>query len=226
MAMAIASVAQAVEAYLKHEGSGHDWQHIYRVWQTAKKLGVAERADMQVVELAALLHDVDDYKLTDDPTSEEKLPTARRMMAEAGIPASVAETVCTTIKSTGYSKSLAGGGVRSLEAHILSDADQLDALGAVGIGRTFAYCGHKGFGMFDPESVPMDKPTREAYVKGGAPSVTHFFEKLLKLRGMMFTEAGKAEAAKRHERMVVFLEAFFEEAAAPAVWKGRLEVYR
>jgi len=222
----IATVAGAVEAHLKHEGSGHDWQHIYRVWQTAVKLGKAEQADMVVVELAALLHDVDDYKLTDDPTSEEKLPNARRMMVEAGVSSDVAEVVCTTIKSTGYSKSIDGSGVRSLEAHVLSDADQLDALGAVGITRTLLYGAAKGRQVFVPDEVIVDAKNREEYVKSQSSSIAHFFEKLLKLKGMMFTEAGKAEAAVRHERMVAFLDAFFEEAAAPAVWKERLEAFR
>jgi uncharacterized protein len=126
----------------------------------------------------------------------------------------------------GFRKTLDGGVERSLEGHVVSDADMLDAIGAVGIARTFTYCGGKGFGMFDPDFLPRDDMSKSGYMKGGSPSVTHFFEKLLKLKDMMFTTAGKAEAAKRHKRMVVFLENFFEEAAAPKVWMERLEAFR
>lgn len=223
---AIAKVAAAVESHLKYEGSGHDWQHIYRVWQTAKKLAEEEGANTQIVSLAALLHDVDDYKLTNDATSEDKLPTARKIMAEAGIDAQLTEEVCLTIKSIGYSKSLSGTQIRSLEADLLSDADMLDALGAVGLARTFTYCGHKGNGMFDPENLPREGLMQAEYRKNASPSVTHCFEKLLKLRTLMVTAAGKAEAEIRHQRMVGFLDDFFAEAAAPTVWKDLLKPYR
>ncbi len=225
MKAAIAHVAQAVEAHLKHEGSGHDWQHIYRVWQTAKKLGEAEGADMALVELAALLHDVDDYKVSGEE-AEMMMPHARRYLAEAQVVGEAQERVLDVIRSVGFRKTLAGTVERSLEGHVVSDADMLDAIGAVGIARTFTYCGGKGFGMFDPDFLPRDEVSQSDYMKKGSPSVTHFFEKLLKLKGMMFTEAGKAEAAKRHARMVLFLETFFEEAAAPKVWMERLEALR
>lgn len=222
----IAKVSAAVESHLKHEGSGHDWQHIYRVWQTANKLAAEEGANAQVVSLAALLHDVDDYKLTDDPTSEEKLPTARKMMSEAGIDEATIETVCTTIKSTGFAKSLVGDMQRSLEAHILSDADQLDAVGAIAVARVFTYGGHKNRPIFDPESDPQTHTTRESYTKNKSCGISHFFEKLLKLRHMMHTPSAKAEAGIRHQHMVAFLNQFFEEAAAPSIWKERLNEYR
>ncbi len=222
----ITKVASAVETYLKQEGSGHDWQHIYRVWQTALKLAEEAGANTEIVSLAALLHDVDDYKLTNDPTSEEKLPTARKFMAEAGVETALTELVCTTIKSIGYSKSLAGAQTRSLEASILSDADMLDALGAVGLARTFTYCGHKGNGMFDPEALPREGLTQAEYRKNAAPSVTHCFEKLLKLRTLMVTKAGKGEAEVRHQRMVTFLNDFFTEAAAPPEWHQLLKQFR
>lgn len=222
----IAKVAQAVETHLKHEGSGHDWQHIYRVWQIAQKLALQEKADVTIVSLAALLHDVDDYKLTGDATSEDKLPTARQFLKQAKVEADVAESVCDVIKNIGFSKAMAGTQVRSREAHILSDADLLDAIGAVGIARTFTYCGNKGFGMFDPARLPQENLTQEQYRKNGAPSVTHFFEKLLKLRKLMHTPAGKAEAEIRHQRMVAFLDNFFDEAAVEPIWKDLLGFYR
>ena len=223
---AIAKVAAAVESHLKHEGSGHDWQHIYRVWQTARKLAEEEGANLEIVNLAALLHDVDDRKLTGDDTSEDLLPTARKIMAEAGIDAQTAETVCTTIKSTGYAKSLGEGKTRTLEAHILSDADHMDGIGAIGIARVFTYGGSKGRFMFNPDEEIAAIHTRESYAKSQVSSIGHFFEKLLKLRTHMHTPSGKAEAEKRHQRMVNFLDNFFEESSAPQIWKDRLEAFR
>lgn len=219
-------VATAVEAFLRHEGSGHDWQHIYRVWQVAQKLAEEEGANLEIVNLAALLHDVDDYKLTNDPTSEEKLPTARKIMAEAGISEAIIEIVCTTIKMTGFAKSLAGKTERTLEAHILSDADQLDAIGAIAIARVFAYGGHKNRLIFNPEDIPQTQTTRESYVNNNSCGISHFFEKLLKLRHMMFTATSKGEAEIRHKFMVEYLDQFFTEAAAPAIWKERLNQFR
>ena len=223
---AIANVAKAVEAHLKHESSGHDWQHIYRVWQTAQKLAAEEGANTEVVNLAALLHDVDDRKLTGDPTSEDLLPTVRKILQDAGADGAMIETVCTTIKSTGYAKSLAAGTTRSLEAHILSDADHLDGIGAVGIARVFTYGGSKSRFMFNPDETLTEHHTRESYAKSTVSSTGHFFEKLLKLRTLMHTASGKAEAEIRHQRMVTFLNDFFEEAAAPQIWKDLLQQYR
>lgn len=221
----IAQVAGAVEAQLKHEGSGHDWQHVYRVWQTAQKLAEVEGADATIVSLAALLHDVDDYKVSGEE-AERTLPNARRILAEAGVAQDVQDKVFAVVGSVGFRKTLDGKVERTLEGHVVSDADMLDGIGAVGIARTFTYCGGKGFGMFDPEKLPRDAMSKDGYMKGGEPSVTHFFEKLLKLRWMMFTEAGKAEAKVRHGRMVTFLDNFFEEAVVPPVWKELLEAYR
>ncbi|RYG59291.1 MAG: HD domain-containing protein [Alphaproteobacteria bacterium] len=219
----VAHVAAAVEDHFRQEGTGHDWQHIYRVWQTAIKLGGEEGANMDIVNLAALLHEADDYKLV-GAEGEKTLPNARKFMADANVPQPVAEDVCTVIRSIGYRKTLAGDVTRSLEGNVVSDADMLDAIGAVGIARTFTYCGGKGFGMFLPDALPQEK-TKDSYMQGGAPSVTHFFEKLLKLRTLMQTASGKTEADIRHQRMVAFLDNFFTEANAPQVWKDLLQPY-
>lgn len=222
----VQSVAYAVEQLLEKEGSGHDWQHIYRVYLTATKLAAEEGADLRVVSLAALLHDVDDRKVTNDLTTETSLVNARNIMTGAGVKPRVADLVCETIKLTGFHKSIGQSVERTLEAHILSDADQLDAIGAVGIARTFVYGASKGRPMFSPDDAPMENFTKELYAANEGSTVAHFFEKLLKLRGMMFTEAGKREADKRHRRMVSFLHDFFEEVGAQPVWLDRLQPYR
>lgn len=222
----IKAVACDVENLLANEGSGHDWQHIRRVWRTAVQLAVIEGADQTVVALAALLHDVDDRKLTGDATTAERLPTARRIMTNAGIDPVLAETVCATIKMTGFHKSFGGSQERTLEAHILSDADQLDAIGAIGIARTFVYGASKKRPMFDPDNFPMERFTAAEYDANKGSTVNHFFEKLLRLRGLMFTVSGRTEAEARHSRMVSFLDAFFEESFAPPEWIDLLNEYR
>ncbi|WP_327210535.1 HD domain-containing protein [Rhizobium leguminosarum] len=222
----IGLVADQVERILATEGSGHDWQHIRRVWFTAAKLAVVEKADVVVVILAALLHDVDDRKLTGDDSTETLLPTARRILAEAGAKAALIETVCSTIKMTGFHKGLDGGTERSLEAHILSDADQLDAIGAIGVARTFVFGASRRRPMFEPDVMPMTTFTVAQYDANKGSTIAHFFEKLLKLRTMMATETGRREANVRHARMVDFLDAFFIESAAPAAWFEMLSAYR
>ena len=223
---AIASVARDVRDLLTGEGSGHDWEHIARVWHTAKSFARQEKADPVVVSLAALLHDVDDRKLTGDVTTETALPSARRIMAKAGIGDDLIETVCGTICQTGFHKSLKSEVARTVEAHILSDADQLDAIGAIGIARTFVYGASRQRPLFEPDSYPMTEFTAAQYDANRGSTVNHFFEKLLKLRGMMFTDAGRQEAERRHRRMVSFLAALFEETGAPSAWAELLDEYR
>lgn len=220
------AVAIEVEKLLANEGSGHDWQHISRVWKTAALLGYHENANSYVVSLAALLHDVDDRKLTGDITTEEALPTARRIMATAAVEAEIIETVCETIKMIGFHKTLDGDRARTLEANILSDADQLDAIGAVGIARTFVYGASKKRPMFDPDDSPMVDFTAAEYDANKGSTINHFFEKLLKLRERMHTTSGREEAEKRHATMVSFLDDFFEESAAPTKWRKMLAKYR
>ncbi|MBY3155198.1 phosphohydrolase [Rhizobium laguerreae] len=222
----IEAVAGEVEKLLAGEGSGHDWQHIHRVWKTAERLGYFENANGFVVSLAALLHDVDDRKLTGDNATEATHPSARRIMAIAGVDVDVIEIVCETISMTGFYKSLDGDRFVTLEAKVLSDADQLDAIGAVGIARTFVYGASKKRSMFDPDRLPMTDFTASQYDANKGPTVNHFFEKLLKLRDLMHTEAGRIEAGKRHATMVSFLDDFFREAAAPREWKELLDRYR
>jgi uncharacterized protein len=219
-------VVAAVKAFHEHEGSGHDWQHIRRVCATAARLAREENADIDVVMLIALLHDVDDRKLTGDINTEKTLPAARRIMMEADIDTVTVETVLKGIGSIGFHKTLSGDVERSLEAKVVSDADQLDAIGAVGIARTFVYGAFKSRPMFDPDEIPMETFTKEQYAANTGSTVAHFFEKLLKLHTMMHTPAGLREGRTRHRMMVDYLDAFFREVDAPAEWTLRLEKHR
>jgi uncharacterized protein len=219
-------VVAAVKAFHEHEGSGHDWQHIRRVCATAGKLAREENADLDVVFMTARHHDVDVRKLTGDVTTEKMLPAARRIMAEADIDAALVEKVLVAIGSIGFHKTLSGNIERSLEAKIVSDADQLDAIGAVGIARTFVYGAFKSRPMFDPDEIPMETFTKEQYAANNGSTVAHFFEKLLKLHTLMHTNAGLREGQTRHRMMVDYLDAFFREVDAPAEWALRLEKHR
>lgn len=219
-------VVAAVKAFHEHEGSGHDWQHIRRVCATAGRLACEEKADIDVVMLIALLHDVDDRKLTGDVNTEKTLPAARRIMTEAGIEPEIVETVLKGIASIGFHKTLSGNVERSLAAKVVSDADQLDAIGAVGIARTFVYGAFKSRPMFDPDEIPMETFTKEQYAANTGSTVAHFFEKLLKLHTMMHTPAGLKEGRIRHRMMVNYLDSFFREVDASAEWTQRLEKHR
>jgi uncharacterized protein len=226
MTETVLKVAELVKAKLSGEGSGHDWEHIERVWKTIQTLAREENADIELAELAALLHDVDDAKLTGDLTTEKTLPTAHRFMQEVGLPEARQEQVAHIIRGSGYHKSLDGQGGVTLEQNLLSDADYLDAIGAIGIARCFAYGGHKSRPIFTPGDAPRETISRADYVFTKTNSVNHFFEKLLRLKDKMTTRSGKAEATKRHARMVHYLNDFFAETAAPRAWFDLLEPFR
>ncbi len=214
-------VAQKVRELLGEENSGHGFDHVERVWLLTKKLAVGKDVDMAVVELAALLHDADDYKFFGQE-SADNLTNARRIMAECGIDVQRVEKVCNIIAHMGYSKLLEGIRPQTLEGKIVSDADMLDAMGVNGIVRTLQYAfmrGQKyGTPMFDKNVWPELNQSAEEYKMHGRPAdncINHFFVKTLRLKNLMFTEEGRKEALIRHDRMVTFLEGFFEENNVP-----------
>lgn len=223
---AIAKVASEVRRLTLADNTGHDWGHVVRVARLAERLADMEDADGTVVMLGALLHDVDDRKMTGDPATEAGLPNARSIMTLAGIGSADASIVCSAIEGTGFRKSLLNGPPEGREARILSDADQLDAVGAFGIARAFAYGATRGRPMFDPDVFPRTDFTPEQYDSELGTTINHFFEKLLRIRGRMLTEAGQWEAHDRHLVMVSFLDEFLEEADAPEEWLDLLNRYR
>lgn len=204
------------------EGSGHDWEHIRRVWVTADKLAIEENADRDIVAIVTLLHDVDDTKLTGDDSSEVKLPTARRIMQECGLEEQEIENICTILKSIGFRKRLQGKTPANLEANIVSDADMLDATGAIGIARCFTYSGHKGRAIFIPEKMPMVDMNADQYVNANASAINHFFEKLVKLPNLMATSAGRKEAQRRHLFLLEYTRQFLNEVGAGQEWHDKL----
>lgn len=216
----ISSVAQKVKEFLPTDVSGHGFDHTERVWLLAKKLATRQAVNMAVVELAALLHDVDDYKIFGQE-SADNLTNAKRIMAECDVPTQMMEAVCSIISHMGYSNLLAGFRPTTIEGAIVSDADMLDAIGVNGIIRTLQYAFMRaqkyGIPIFDKDVWPELNLTSEEYKKRRKSDncINHFFEKGLKLKDLMLTEAGKKEAQIRHQRFVCFLEGFFEENNTP-----------
>lgn len=209
----ITLIAEEVKERLAGEGTGHDWWHIYRVWKMAEHIGTEERSNMLVVRLAALLHDIADWKFHDgDDTVGPKV--AREIMEKHGLQEDVMKHVCGIIAESSFK----GAGVptvpSTLEGKIVQDADRLDAIGAIGIARTFAYGGHKGRLMYDPAVKPVMHETKEAYAKNQSPTINHFYEKLLLLKDLMNTDSARRLAEDRHSFMEEYLEQFFKE------WEG------
>lgn len=179
------------------DASGHDMDHTLRVLRMARYIAREEGADLQTVQLAALLHDVDDRKIS--PDTCETLGRAREFLCSHHVEKEQADHILQIIASISFSS---GKKPATLEGKCVQDADRLDAMGAVGIARAFAYGGSKGRRMHDAEG------------KTEWTTVSHFYEKLLRLEGLMNTETGRAMAHKRHEFMEQFLDVFHEE------WSG------
>ncbi len=205
--------ADYVKASLSGEGCGHDWWHTYRVWKTSQRIGQAERADLFVVELAALLHDIADWK-AHGGNSAVGPEMARQWLMSLGVEETLIEQVCQIIADISFKGAGVEQPVLSLEGKVVQDADRLDAIGAIGIARTFAYGGANGRLIHDPDVSPMEHLTAESYLKSGGTSVNHFYEKLLLLKDRMNTTTGKTIAEKRHRFMEDYLRRFYEE------WEG------
>jgi uncharacterized protein len=192
------------------ESSGHDWWHVYRVWQMAIRLAAAGDANLTVVELGALLHDIADWKLNDGDL-EVGPRVAREWLESHDTDAEVVDQV-TSIVAGG---SFVGAGVPdkaySLESQIVQDADRLDALGAIGIGRTFAFGGAHNRLMYDPDIEPVYHQNFESYKASSSPTINHFYEKLFLLKDRMHTAAGREMAEARHQYMVDFVSRFYME---------------
>lgn len=207
----VADTKQMVKDKLMNEGTGHDWYHIERVWKTASKLADKEQANSFIVELAALLHDLIDDKLVKD--KGQAVQEVEYWLEGAGVSSSDADRIMDIIQSISF-KGGNGRKLTSLEAQIVQDADRLDAIGAIGIARCFAYAGSKGNLLFDPELSVREEMTEKEYREGPSSAVHHFYEKLLKLKERMNTDTAKELAEERHAFMEDYLMQFFEE------WEG------
>ena len=223
--MHMENIEQAVKQLLKTD-DGHGFDHVERVTEMALAFAKQENADLEVVELASLLHDVDDYKLFGEENAKN-LTNARKILAENNIDADVQAKVLDIIATMGYSKYLEGVRPTSLEGQIVSDADMCDAIGAQGILRTHAYNLSKGNAFFDKTMPPLSEEKTATQYKDAktSHSAQHFFDKLLIINSILLTNAGKAEGSKRQKIMVDFLSELFREENAQE-WQEHLDNLR
>lgn len=217
METSISSIIEKTITFVKKtlEGAeaGHDWFHIQRVYHNALHINAIENAESLRVSLAALLHDIADSKFHGG--DEEIGPQlAGEFMHQIQIEESVIEDVKQIIRNMSYKASLGGTTYYSHEMAVVQDADRLDAIGAIGIARAFNYGGFKNRALHNPEISPVTSMTKEEYKKNNAPTINHFYEKLLLLKDKMNTETGKGIAAERHHFMESFLAQFYAE------WEG------
>lgn len=202
-----------VRSVLDGEGTGHDWWHVDRVRRIALHLAKPEGADPLVVELAALLHDIADWKFAGgDETAGPR--AAREWLVRCEVPAATIDHVCGIIEKLSFKGAGVATDMPTLEGRCVQDADRLDALGAIGIARTFAYGGHKGQPIHDPRIDSELHADFHAYRTKSGTSLNHFYEKLLLLKDRMQTDAGRALAAERHAFLEEFLRRFLAE------WNG------
>lgn len=206
----IARTEAHVRATLEGEGSGHDWWHIHRVRRLALAIGQQAGADLLIVELAALLHDIADWKFNGGDLDAGPR-AASAWLASLGVDATTIERVAAIVGGISFKGADAPLVPLSLDGQVVQDADRLDAIGAIGIARTFAYGGHTGTPLYDPADVPERHTSAEAYRASTATPITHFYEKLLLLKDRLNTDAARQIATERHAFMEAFLAQFFRE---------------
>lgn len=200
-----------IRNYFGDESSGHDWWHIFRVRNLALKISEKEKGDNFIVEMAALLHDLDDWKLNNK--SELK---AKTWLEKLKIDQKETKLILEIIDQVSYKGDGVENKATTIEAQIVQDADRLDAIGAIGIARTFAYGGNKGRLIYHPEIKPEMHNSFEDYKKTSAPTINHFYEKLLLLKNRLNTQTAIEIAEKRNTFMETFLNQFFDE------WDGNV----
>jgi len=202
-----------VQQKLQNAESGHDWWHILRVWNNTKLILQTETADHLVCELTALLHDIADSKFNGgDETIGPRI--AGEFLTSIGVAPNIIEHVQNIILNMSYKASLGQVQFHSKELEIVQDADRLDAIGAIGIARAFNYGGYKNREIYNP-TIPIEENlSKEAYKNTTAPTINHFYEKLLLLKDKMNTSTAKQIAQQRHEYMKGFLAQFYAE------WNG------
>lgn len=203
-----------VKNQLTHAEGGHDWFHIERVYKNALLIAEEEECDLTVVKLGALLHDIADSKFHDgDETVGPK--TARTFLESQNVSEDIILHVIAIIENISFKGGNFEKKFNSKELEIVQDADRLDAIGAIGIARTFNYGGFKNRPLYNPNIQPNLNMSKEEYKNSESPTLNHFYEKLLLLKDKMNTETGKKIAQKRHDFMVTFLSQFYAE------WDGQ-----
>ena len=199
-----------VKQKLEGAEAGHDWFHIERVWKLSKKIAKNEEANTEIVELAALLHDIADPKFHDgDETLAIKI--SLEFLKSIDVEENIINQVLYIIENISFKNRGQAPEIPSIELHIVQDADRLDAIGAIGIARTFNFGGFKNNLMYHPDIQPQLNMSKEEYKKSNGTTINHFYEKLLLLKDLMNTETAKKIASERHDFMLKFLDEFYKE---------------
>lgn len=206
------AIEQYAKSVLVSDTSGHDWSHIERVVNTTKTIADAEGADLFICEAAALLHDVIDDKIVQDPTYA--LKELKKFLTSIEVTPEEIESIESIITRMSF-KNHQENQELSLEGRVVQDADRLDAIGAIGIARVMCYSGSTGRPIHHPHMKPRKQMTAEEYRNGESTAIMHFYEKLLKLKELMNTDYGKKLAKGRHEFLELYLEQFYAE------WEGK-----
>lgn len=205
----IKKTANYVKQKLSGEGSGHDFWHVYRVWQMAIFLAKKEKADLFVVQLAALLHDIADWKFNDNNKKGSIL--SEKLLKELKVDQKIINQVCHIVDEISFKGAGVKNKIKSIEGLVVQDADRLDAIGAIGIARAFTYGGYKQREMYNPDKKYKLHKTFVSYKKNKSTSINHFYEKLLLLKDLMNTKTAKKIAQRRHEIMEQYLREFYQE---------------
>lgn len=215
MEQIITQTINFVKATLAQAETGHDWFHIERVYKTAKTINATEKGDELVVALAALLHDIADSKFNhgDEEIGPQK---AGEFLKSINVAHEIITHVQQIIKNMSFKASFEQINFSSKELYVVQDADRLDAIGAIGIARAFTYGGYKNRVLFDPSISPNLNMSKNEYKNTTAPTINHFYEKLLLLKDLMKTPSGKLMAQQRHDFMQEYLNQFYQE------WEGKL----
>jgi uncharacterized protein len=206
----IENTVEFVKEKLKGAEAGHDWYHIERVWKLSKKIAETEDCDLEVVELAALLHDIADPKFHNGDETVA-LKVSREFLENQQTSENVIEKVLFIIKNISFKNRAEAPENLPVELKIVQDADRIDAIGAIGVARTFNFGGFKNNLMYDPEIKPNLNMSKEEYKKSNGTTINHFYEKLLLLKDLMNTRKGREIAAERHSFMLQFLDQFYKE---------------
>ena len=206
----INNTIEFVKDKLQGAEAGHDWFHIERVWKLSKKIALTENANSLVVELAALLHDIADPKFHNGDETVA-LIISREFLESQNIEEEIIAQVLYVIQNISFKNRGEAPSSPSIELQIVQDADRLDAIGAIGIARTFNFGGFKNNLMYDPNLPPQLNMTKEEYKKSNGTTINHFYEKLLLLKDLMNTSEAKKIAEKRHQIMLNFLDDFYNE---------------
>lgn len=199
-------LAKRVQQESISEGS-HDWWHVWRVWQLARRIGRAEGGDLELVELAALCHDLEDWKYAHAPTIEP-------ILSELGLLPQRIEQVLEICHRISFKGAGVADEMPTLEGRVVQDADRLDAIGAIGIARCFAFGGARNRSLYDPADPPELHQTAQAYESKSGSSLNHFYEKLFLLKDRLHTPSARALAEQRHTYMEGFVRQFLAE------WEG------